>query len=163
MTLPERPQIAVIGMGKDPLLAGALEQEMERRLSRYDVVDEQGDPEVGELLAREGAGVSQKALGARLLQSGYQVLVLLRVEEAESREVKLRGLSGSVKAARMRLNAYLLPANRPLGRGWTELVEYTELSAAAKARQAFIGPTADLRQAIDEGWSQLRAGGVPAR
>lgn len=163
MVLPEQPQIAVIGAGDDPLLAGALEQEMERRLSRYDVVDEHGDSGVGELLESKGSKVSQRELGTQLLKSGYQILVLLRVEEAESKEVKLQDLSGTVKAARMRLNAYLLPANRSLGRGWTELVEYTEASAATKARQAFIGPTADLRKAIDDEWARLRSAGAQAR
>lgn len=163
MALPERPQIAVIGMGSDPLLAGSLEQEMERRLSKYDVVDEHGDPEVSELLASKGAGVSQQALGARLLKSGFHILVLLRVEEAEHRTMEIHNISGSLKASRIRLNAYLLPANRQLGRGWTELLEYTEMSAATKARQAFIGPTADLRKAIDEDWARLRAASMAAR
>jgi hypothetical protein len=160
--LPERPRIAVLAAG-DPLLAGALEQEMERRLGRrFDVADEHGDPDVDELLEREGADVSQRALGARLLQSGFQVLVLLRVEEAERRTVEALGVEGTLKAARIRMNAYLLPANRSVGRGWTELVEYTELSANTKAKQAFIGPTADLMPAIDQEWTQLRAA-VPGR
>jgi hypothetical protein len=143
----------------DPILAGSLEQEMERRLGRsLDVADEHGDPEVDELLQREGAHASQKALGTRLVQSGFQVLVLMRVEPAEQRTVSAFGVSGSLKAARMRLNAYMLPVNRTIGRGWTEPVEYTELSAQAKARNAFIGPTADLIHDIDQDWNQLRAG-----
>jgi hypothetical protein len=163
-SLPERPRVAVIAMG-DPILAGSLEQEMERRLGRsLDVADEHGDPEVDELLQREGTHVSQRALGTRLVKSGFQVLVLLRVEPAEQRTVSAFGVSGSLKAARMRLNAYLLPVNRPVGSGWTEPVEYTELSAPAKARNAFIGPTADLIHDINQDWSQLRAGApAPAR
>jgi hypothetical protein len=58
----------------------------------------------------------------------------------------------------MRLNGYLLPNNRPLGSGWTEPAEYTELSAGSTAKRAFIGPTADLRSAIDSEWAQLRGG-----
>lgn len=147
----------------DPLLAGSLEQEMERRLGpNFDVVDEHGDTDVDELLQREGTRVSQKTLGARLVRSGFQVLVLLRIEPAEQRNLEAFGVSGSLKAARMRLNAYLLPVNRSIGRGWTEPVEYTELSAQAKARNAFIGPTADLIQDIEQDWKQLRSG-VPAR
>ncbi|HSK78680.1 MAG TPA: serine/threonine-protein kinase [Thermoanaerobaculia bacterium] len=163
--LPEHPRIAVLATG-DPLLAGSLEQEIERRLLRkFDVADEHGEADVDELLAREGDKVSQKALGEQLLRSGFQVLVLLRVEEAEKRTEEVFGVSGSIKAARMRLNAYLLPANRSLGRGWTETVEYTELSAPAKAKLAFIGPTADLMQAIEQDWNQLRAAtaAAPAR
>ena len=155
--LPERPRIAVIGAGQDPLLAGALEQTMEQRLDRFDVHDERGDPEVGELLKTKGAKVTSKELGAQLLKSGFQVLVLLNVEEAESRTVNLREVTGSVKAARITMNGYLLPANRTIGSGWTELVEYSETSAAAKARQAFIGPTADLRKAISDDYAQFRA------
>jgi hypothetical protein len=147
----------------DPILAGSLEQEMERRLGRsLDVADEHGDSDVDELLQRQGTHVSQKTLGTQLLRGGFQVLVLVRVEPAEQRTLTAFGVSGSLKAARMRLNAYLLPANRSIGSGWTELVEYTELSAQAKARNAFIGPTADLIQDIDQNWNQLRAG-APAR
>jgi hypothetical protein len=157
MPLPERPRIAVIATGDDPLLAGALEQEMERRLDRFDVADEQGEPEVGDLINAKGAKVAAKDLGAVLLKSGFQILVLLRVEEAERRTKTIAGIEGNVKAARMRLNAYLLPANRTLGRGWTEPAEYTELSAISTAKRAFIGATADLRTAIDTEWAQFRA------
>lgn len=66
-------------------------------------------------------------------------------------------MTGSVKAARVTLNAYLLPANRMMGSGWTELVEYAETSAGAKARQMFIGPTADLRKAINDEYAQFRS------
>lgn len=158
--LPEKPQIAVIGMGSEPLLAGALEQEMETRLAAYGLADEHGDPAVTEILQRKTA--DPKALGAKLLENGFHILVLLRVEEATRRTQSLRGMDGSVMASRMRMNAYLLPANRPIGPGWTEGAEYTELSAAIKARTAFIGPTADLRRAIDESWAALRtAAGAP--
>jgi len=161
-TLPDRPRIAVIATG-DAILAGSLEQEMERRLrSNFDVADEHGESELDEFLQREGPHASPKALGVKLLKSGFQVLVLMRVEEAERRTVEAFGVSGSLKAARMRLNAYLLPANRSIGSGWTEPVEYTELSAPAKARQAFIGPTADLIESIDQNWNALRAT-APAR
>ena len=154
--LPATPQIAVIGSGDDPMLAASLEQEMERRLGSYRVSDERGDPDVDELLGRGNA--SPKALGGQLLKSGFHVLILMRVEKGDQRTFHFEGQEGSVKAARIRLSAYLLPANRSLGPGWTELVEYTELSLSAKARQAFIGATADLRQAIDDEWAQLRAG-----
>ncbi|HYC89976.1 MAG TPA: serine/threonine-protein kinase [Thermoanaerobaculia bacterium] len=155
-TLPPVPQIAVIGTGDDPMLAASLEQEMERRLDAYRVSDERGDPDVDELLGRGNANA--KTFGAQLLKSGFHVLILLRVEKGDQRTFHFRGQEGSIKGARIRLSAYLLPANRSLGPGWTELVEYTELSASAKARQAFIGATADLRQAIDDEWAQLRGG-----
>jgi serine/threonine protein kinase len=158
--LPANPQIAVIGMGSDPSFAGALEEELERRLSTHQVSDEHGAPEVDELLARKD--VTPKALGVALLKAGFHVLVLVRVEGGEQRKVDFGGQSLSAKGARLRLNAYLLPTNRSLGSGWIELVEYTELSASSKARQAFIGATADLRRAIDDEWGRLRAASSPA-
>ena len=160
--LPERPRVAVIGTGDDPLLAAALEQEMERRLDGFDVADEQGEAAVGELLRSKGTNVGVEELGAALLKSGFQILVVLRVEKGESRTTSVHGIDGSIKAARMRLNAYMLPTRRPIGRGWTEGAEYTELSAGSTARKAFIGPTADLRTAMESDWSRLRAtGGAP--
>ena len=153
--LPDTPQIAVVGSGDDPMLAASLEQEMERRLGSYRVSDERGDPDVDELIGRGNA--NPKALGAQLLQGGFHILVLLRVEKGDQRTFRFQGQEGSAKAARIRLSAYLLPANRSLGPGWTELVEYTELSLSAKAKQSFIGATADLRQTIDDEWARLRA------
>jgi len=155
-TLPERPRIAVIGTGDDLLLAGALEQELERRLDAFDVADEHGETAVSDLLEKKGAEVRPPELGAALLQSGFQILVLLRVEEGARRTKTIAGIEGNVKAARMRLNAYLLPANRTIGSGWTQPAEYTELSINVTAKNAFIGPTADLRAAISESWAQLR-------
>jgi hypothetical protein len=158
--LPERPRVAVIGTGDDPLLAAGLEQEMEHRLrDGFDVADEQGEPAVSELLRSKGTNVGVQELGKALLENGFHVLVLLRVEKGESRTTSVHGIDGSIKAARMRLNAYMLPTHRPIGNGWTEGVEYTELSAGSTARKAFIGPTADLRAAIDSEWSRLRAAG----
>jgi hypothetical protein len=65
----------------------------------------------------------------------------------------------TMKVARLRLNAHMLPVQRAIGRGWSERVEYTELSAEAKAKQAFIGPTADLVPAIRSDWKALQQGG----
>jgi serine/threonine-protein kinase len=162
--LPERPRIAVIGIGtNEPLLAGSLEEEMQRRLTQFDVADEHADPDVSELLAQKDKKVSQSALGAALLKDGFHILVLLRVVEGDRRTVSPLNVEGSLIAARMHLNAYLLPANRPIGPGWTETVEYTEASAQGKAKVAFIGPTADLRQAIRNDWDALRAASAAAR
>jgi len=158
MPLPERPRIAVIGTGDDPLLAAALEQEMEHRLAP-DVADEQAEPEISKLLHDKGANVGVQELGAALLKGGFHILVLLRVEKGESRTKNIEGIDGSIKASRMRLSAYMLPTRRTIGSGWTEGAEYTELSAGATARKAFIGPTADLRAALESDWSRLRAGG----
>ena len=158
MLLPERPRIAVIGTGDDPLLAAALEQEMEHRLAP-DVADEQAEPEISKLLHDKGANVGVQELGASLLKSGFHILVLLRVEKGESRTKNIQGIDGSIKESRMRLSAYMLPTRRTIGSGWTEGAEYTELSAGATARKAFIGPTADLRAALESDWSRLRAGG----
>ena len=158
VTLPERPRIAVVGIGaQEPLLAGALEEEIHRRLDQFDVADEHGDPQVSELLSQKDKPSSHEALGSALLKGGFHILVLLRVAEGDRRTQSLRGIEGSVIAARMHLNAYLLPANRSIGPGWTQAIEYTEGSAAQKAKQAFIGPTADLRKSIEDEWAALRA------
>jgi serine/threonine-protein kinase len=153
--LPETPRIAVIGTGGDATVAATLEQEMERRLDGYGLADEHGDPDVDALLAKKD--VTPKALGAQLLKGGFHILVLLRVESGEEKKVSLLGTSGTFKSARLRMTAYLLPANRTIGSGWTELIEYTEPTAASKARNAFVAATADLRQAIHDDWAQLRA------
>jgi serine/threonine-protein kinase len=154
----ENPRIAVIGIGDDLLLAGALEQEMDRRLrDGFDVADEQGEPAVNELLEAKGTKVNIQELGGALLKSDFQILVVLRVDEAARRTKTIAGIEGNFKAALMRLNAYLLPANHSIGSGWTQPAEYTELAVPVTARNAFIGPTADLRAAIQQEWANFRA------
>ncbi|MDQ3282191.1 MAG: hypothetical protein M3Q69_12350, partial [Acidobacteriota bacterium] len=93
----------------------------------------------------------------QLLESGFHIAVIVRVVKGDERVFSRLGQSITHKGVRLHLNAYLLPANRRIGPGWTETAEYTEGSAVAKAKLAFIGPTADLRQAIDDAWAQLRA------
>jgi hypothetical protein len=152
-----RPRIAVIAGGDDASFAALVEEEMERRLrGAYDVADEHGDTDVDELLNRQGTRLDPKTLGAALLKSGFHILVLLRVEQANHRMLNSGEISVFLKSARVRMNAQLLTANRTIGSGWSELTEYTDDSAPQIARQAFIGPTADLRKAINDEWAQQR-------
>src|SRR6201999_2528090 len=99
------------------------------RLETYNVVDEHADPAIANLLDRKDGQVATDVLGKQLVKNGFHILVLLRVEKADSRTVTLARIAGSIKAARLRLTASLLPVDRRIGPGWTELVEYTELSA----------------------------------
>lgn len=142
----------------EPVLAANLEQELERRLNRsFSVADEHGSPEVDAMLSQGGMGISHQDLGTQLLKDGFHVLVLLRVEPGEDRRIGTGQLHVDLRGARVRMNAYLLPRNRPVGPGWTQLVEYTELSAEAKAKGALIGPTAQLIEALRTDWHALRA------
>ncbi|MCG8457803.1 MAG: hypothetical protein MI919_16125, partial [Holophagales bacterium] len=158
--LPETPVVAVLSVG-DPLMAGPVEATLEKRLLRggFDVRDELNSLELASLLESRGASVSMSEILPILAREGFHVAVLVKVEEGARRRIETHGQYLSATAARLRLNAQLLPARRSIGRGWTEPVEYTELSAEAKGKQAFIGATAELVPAIRDGWTKLRGGG----
>ncbi len=157
LPLPEQPVVTVMALG-DPVLTAGLEGAIESRLlrARFDVVDEHNSLALSDLLRRREGDVDVSEILPILVTDGFHVAVLIQVEIGARRELRVRGQSMTATSARVRLNAHLLPARRPLGRGWTEMVEYTELSAGAKAEQAFIGPTADLIEAIRSGWGSYR-------
>lgn len=155
--LPEQPVTAVLVQG-DPVLAAPLEAQLEQRLLRagFDVRDEHGSLEASKMLRDQGSDVDPQALGQALVREGFHVLVTARVEVGERREVAIRRQTGSMTFARIRMNSRLLLTGRPLGRGWTEQVEYTELSAQPKAEQALVGETVDLIDAVRKGWTGYR-------
>lgn len=156
--LPDQPVTAVLVQG-DPVLAAPLEARLEERLRRagIDVRDEHNSLEVSETIRNRGSEVSPKELGPLLVREGFHVLVLVRIEEGERRSLSIRRQAGHMTFARIRVNSHLLLTGRPLGRGWTEMVEYTELSAEAKAKQALVKDNANLIQAIRDGWGGYQA------
>ncbi|MGD2113980.1 MAG: serine/threonine-protein kinase [Acidobacteriota bacterium] len=155
--LPEQPVVAVVATG-DPVFAAPLEEVLERRLRRagFDVQDERGVPELDRLLRDRGADADPEEIGELLVEDGFHVLVLAPVEIGDRKQASLLGVDGSISFGQTRMNAYLLPADRRLGRGWRERVEYSELNAGPKAEQALIGATRDLVGEIREGWSGFR-------
>lgn len=155
--LPQKPVVAVISSG-EPLLATSLEEQLENRLrlAGYDVRDELNSFELAE---RASAGKRVTARDAPLLvKEGFHVLVVLSVVEGRGQKVEFRQLSTQAFASQARLNAVLLLNGTPIGRGWSELIEYTEMSAQAKAERSLIGPTADLIDEISKTWSRLPKG-----
>ena len=154
--LPEQPTVAVLAHG-DPVLAGSFEQELERRLSRarFDIQDEHNSMEISRKLQSIRPPEAQE-LAQDLLRSGFHVLVMIRVEEAERRHLEFRSQRGNAVGARLRINAYNLTTGRPIGRGWSEIVEYTELSAGAKAKRALLKESSELASNIRAAWKKIR-------
>lgn len=143
----EQPRVAVVAVGSDAALAAALEQEMERRLAAYGGTDERADPDIESLLQQPN--LSATNLGPALSKAGFHILVLVRVENVTED-------ADSISNATIRLYAYSLKTNRTIGRGWTERIEYAQLSLNEKVRQSFVGATADLRRSIELAKTQLR-------
>lgn len=157
--MPEQPVVAVLATG-DPLLVGPLEAVLEQRLrqGQLDVRDEHNSFQLESLLENSNGRVDIAELGPILAAEGFHVVVLVRYELGAERELPVPGRI-HLKVARLRLNAYLLANGSSLGRGWTEGVEYTDLSADAKARQAFVGASGELVRAIRERWTTFREQG----
>lgn len=154
---PERPTVAILAPG-DPVFAAPLEEVLGRRLLRagFDVRDPRATAGVDRLLRDQGAEVDTQELGRLLAENGFHVLVVAPVEIADRNEWRLGRSEGSISLGQVRLNAYLLTADRPLGRGWREKVEYSELNAEVKAEQALIGATGELVGEVRDGWSGYR-------
>jgi len=139
LTVREKPRIAVVASGKDAVLAEAMEQEMERRLAAYGGSDERADPDIAALLEQPDFS---KALNPALAKAGFNILVLVRVDN-------VREDGDGISNATLRLHAFRLPGGQTIGPGWTERIEYAEPSVSEKAREAFVGATADLRRHLD--------------
>lgn len=156
---PKDPVVAVLVIG-DPVLGASLEEQLEKRLLRsgFDVRDERGSLELDNLLSSQGDRVAFADVLPILAREGFNVAVVVKIEIGDQRDMRFHGQSMTMTSARLRLNSWLLPTGRALGRGWSERVEYTELSADAKAKQAFIGASVDLVQAIRSGWDAFRQG-----
>lgn len=154
---PDQPTVAVLAPG-DPVFGAPLEETLGERLRRagFDVQDPRAVPGVDRRLRDAGGEVDPQVLGRLLAEDGFHVMVVAPVEIADRDEWRVGGSEGSLSLGQVRLNAYLLTADRRLGRGWREKVEYTELNAAVKAEQALIGATGELVGAIREGWSGYR-------
>ncbi len=154
--LPEHPVVAVLATG-DPVMAVSFEEELERRLRRaqLDIRDEHNSAEVSRML-RSPIAPEATALTPELVRSGFHVLVLISVQEGERRHLELFKQRGNAVGARLRVNAYLLLNGRAIGRGWSELIEYTEMSAQAKAKRAMLRETAELVTSIRDTWKQVR-------
>ncbi len=153
--LPDEPVVAILAPGP-PVFAAPLEETLGERLRRsgLDVQDPRAVPSVDRLI-RSG-DPDPEELGRLLAENGFHVLVLAPVDIGEPRTMSVRGQQGSLSLGQVRLNAYLLPADRRIGRGWREAVECTELSAQAKAERALIGATPELVQTIRRDWSGFR-------
>lgn len=154
---PDQPVVAVLAPG-DAVFGAPLEEALGQRLLRagFDVRDPRGVPGVDRLLRDRGADAATEKLGRLLAEDGFHVLVVAPVEIAERENWRLGGSEGSISLGQVRLNAYLLPADRRLGRGWREKVEYSELNAAVKAERALLGATGELVGEIRAGWSGYR-------
>ena len=151
------PVVAVLVQG-DAALAAPFELELEARLRRsgLDVRDERNSPALRTLLTATTA-VDLQTLPKTLLEAGFQVLVRVEIEKGQSRQIDLLSQKASLVAARVHINSDLLLTGKPIGPGWSELIEYTELSAGAKARRFMVAQTSELVAAIRRDWQEMRA------
>ncbi len=159
--LPADPVVTILALG-DPMLADPLAEELGLRFEGegFEVADARSSLAVNDLLRRWGDDVVvvDEILPA-LDAEGFHVLVLVEVELVSERELRHLGGYSYATNARLRTRAFLLPSQRGLGRGWSEAVEYTELTADDRAIKAGMGED-DLVAAIRDGWDDLlRRGG----
>ncbi len=154
--LPPTPVIAVIALG-ERLLAGHLEAALENRLVQAcDVRDERSSLALSDRLRGLGERVSVSEITPALKAGGFHVLVLAEVDFVKAREIRYLGRRGTVTESRLRLNAYRLPDEKAVGRGWTENVEYNEINARIIAERAFPD-LSGLVTAIEDGWDSYRS------
>jgi len=155
--LPPTPKVAVLALG-EPAFAGHLEEQLEASLRGADLVveDERNVLALNDALRRYGDNVSLGDLVSYLRDADFHVLVLAQTEITGERELQYLGRVSYATQARVRLNAYLLADQKPLGRGWSEDVEYTDLNAEDKAGGLFSTASGDLARAVLDGWNAYR-------
>lgn len=130
---PPPPRLAparvVVVVQGDRLLALPARQAVEQYLAEagHDLADAEA------LALDEGAGVA-----ALLRQAARhaRVLVLVRAEPAGSRELFFHGQRDVAYTAALTVRAYDTAAGQPLGVGINEQVEFANLNARARAREA---------------------------
>jgi hypothetical protein len=158
--LPAEPVVTILVLG-DPAIADPLGQELGLRFEAegFEVGDARSSLAVNDLLRRWGGDVVvvDEILPA-LDAEGLHVLVLVEVERVGQRELRHLGGYSYATNARIRTRAFLLPAQRGLGRGWSEAVEYTDLTAEDRATKAEMGQD-EIVAAIRDGWEELRRRG----
>jgi hypothetical protein len=133
--------------------------EQRLRQGKHDVRDEHNSWQLQSILEESGGRIGIGELAPILVAEGFHMVVRLRYEFAAERHTSAFGQRIHFKTARIRLNAYLLRDGSSIGRGWTEAVEYTELSADKVAKKAFLGASGNLVRASRERWIRLKETG----
>jgi len=151
--LPATPFVVVLAQG-EPSIAVAFERQLEEALAAHplEVVDENNTVWHDEL---RGVGTLRDYLE---LLGRERISVLVRIEAEVLGERTLRHIGGvdSALTTEVRVNAFVVDDQRPLGPGWKHELEYTTLNAGRKAEAAVVRSGDDIAEAIVNGWAAHR-------
>ena len=131
---PHVPTIAILASGDDAISEPA-EQAIESTLMHrgYRVVDQDSLPRVGRLIDGERPRFAE---ALAVLQGHADAVVFVHARKVGAQEMNYYGQTSTLYTAQLNVRAYSVEGRRQLGPPWSEQVNFTNLNAGDKAKEA---------------------------
>jgi serine/threonine-protein kinase len=131
---PHVPVVVVLASG-DEAISGPAEAAIERTLehSGYRVSDQDSMPRVDNLLNGERPRFAE---ALRILRGHADAVVFVHARKVGTQELSYYGQSSTLYTAQLNVRAYSVEGRRQLGPPWSEQVNFTNLNAGDKAKEA---------------------------
>lgn len=130
------PRVMVISIG-DPAIAQAAESILEEALesSGFLLADEEATPGINALI-NSGAPDMPRLFAALARANNVRAVTVIRAQPLGSTPITFYGQSDTLYSANLTIKTWDVLAGQPLGPGVTQKVDFTNLSASDKAREA---------------------------
>jgi len=132
---PRTPRIVVVVVG-DPAITLPLEQQLIEVLEseNHDILDAEFIPGLADIASSGRADIGDMT---ELIQNyGGDVLVLADVQYLGETPLYYHGQTSLLYSVNLKLRNYLLAERRRLGKGWQSKIDFSNLNAEEKAREA---------------------------
>ncbi len=142
-TRPRVPKVVVMAIG-DRAIASPIEQLIEDELSAAGIrmLDESFVSGIGRFASE--SGVDMGGLADLLTAEEGDVLVLVEVDFLGETPLQYYGQTSTLYSVNVKVSNVSLIERRPMGRGWSQKVDFTSLNANEKAREAVDPMLSDL-------------------
>jgi serine/threonine-protein kinase len=130
------PRVMVISIG-DPAIAQAAESVIEEALesSGFLLADEEATPGINALI-NSGAPDMPRLFAALARANNVRAVTVIRAQPLGSTPITFYGQTDTLYSANLTIKTWDVLAGQPLGPGVTQKVDFTNLSASDKAREA---------------------------
>lgn len=155
---PEDPQLTVFALG-ERRFAERFEREWVEILrgSGFRVV---GSLQLESLRHKSGSHPDPLSVVSALAGSASDVLVLIRLEIIDQRDVSFYGRTDTVYRSVIRLDAFSVTDETGLG-SWSHDLEFTERGASREAGRGSDSMSSDVVRGLHSGWEEYRSSFAP--
>ena len=155
--LPREPRVGVLALGPESFtLPFGAELEDRLRALGIDAENARASVRINDLVRRYGNDLDTTEVVAAAYAEGFNVLVFARVDPLSRRSITVLGSSSTATTSSVTVDAFLVLEERAMHPAWTDRVEFTALSAPAKAEACLRGANVEMADAITDGWQQFR-------